>query len=210
MPLRERLTEKKKMQLISLMDVVFILLIFFLVSIFFASLPNEERKLPVPTPKNKPGYAQVLIQLIDDEKFFYVDPFTTEDLVKKITEIDRKTYLSPRQRLQEKKKLLLKTATYKYEAALGGANLLYRKLSLLINYANEHPEEKYFVMVRCPDDLEYGRIIEIINLLSKTKYKNIQYGLVGGTIDDIKNCKSIEKKIVSDALGRRKNVVITF
>ena len=204
-------SEKRKLQLISLMDVVFILLIFFLVSIFFASMPNEERKLPVPTPKNKPGYAQVLVQLIDDQKFFYIDPLITQDLVKKITEIDRMTFLPAAERLRRKKRLLLKTGTFRYsDPSRPGVNQLKQKINRLISLANQNPQARYFVMIRCPDNLEYSRVIQIIQQLSKAKYANIQYGLVGGTIDDIRNCKSIEKKIVTEEMGRRRNVVITF
>jgi len=207
----QRESEKRKLQLISLMDVVFILLLFFLVSVFFASMPNEERKLPVPTPKNEPGYAQVLIQLIDDKKFFYVDPLITKDLVKKITEIDRMTYLSPAERLKRKKELLLRTCTFTYtDPKMPNVNRLRVKINQLIDLANKSPQARYFVMIRCPDNLEYASVIQIIQQLSKAKYGNIQYGLVGGTIDDIRKSRSIEKKIVQEEAGRRRNVVITF
>lgn len=201
---------QKKLQLIALMDVVFILLIFFLVSIFFASLPNEERKLPVPTPKNEPGYAQVLIQLIDNEKFFYVDPLITESLVRKISEVDKQS-MSPAKKLETKKKILLKSCTYRYsDPRHPGVNNLDAKINSLLELANKNPQSRYFVLVRCPDDLEYGRVIKIIEKISHTKYSNVQYGLVRGTIDDIRNSKSIEKKITSEAAGQRKNIVIAF
>lgn len=200
----------KKMQLISLMDVVFILLIFFLVSIFFASLPNEERRLFIPTPQNKPGYAQVLIQLIDENSFLYIDPFVTEKLVKEITQIDKKTYMSFAQRLQQKKELIIKKNTFPIIAKSGGGNFLKTKLMALVSQADAHPEEKYFAMIRCPDELPYAAVIDVVEILSKAKYKNIQYGCVGGTVEDIRNSKSIEKKMVREGGVLRKNVVIQF
>jgi biopolymer transport protein ExbD len=198
------------MQLISLMDVVFILLIFFLVSIFFASLPNEERKLLVPTPKNEEGYAQVLIQLVDDRRFFYVDPSITQGLVNEITQVDRLSGLSRNQKLQRKKEILFRRCLFTASDEEEYRKLLEERISGLLQLANSHPEQNYFVMIRCPDDIEYARVIEIIQMLTGSKFRNIQYGLVGGTLEDIRNSKSIRKQIVEDELGRRRNVIIEF
>lgn len=191
------------------MDVVFILLIFFLVSIFFASLPNEERKLFIPTPKNEPGYAQVLIQLIDENSFLYIDPFVTEQLVNDITQIDNKPNLSRQQRLQEKKDLLIRKNTFPVMSD-DLVNNLKLKLQTLVDHADNHPEEKYFAIIRCPDDLTYSSVIEVIQILTKAKYKNIQYGCVGGTVLDIQNCTSIEKTLAREEGSTRRNVVIQF
>ncbi|HDL18589.1 MAG TPA: hypothetical protein ENH29_06005 [Bacteroidetes bacterium] len=210
MAFRKENSTNKKMQLISLMDVVFILLIFFLVSIFFASLPNEERRIFIPTPKNEPGYAQVLIQLIDENSFLYIDPFVTEKLVKEITQIDKKTFMSVAQRLQQKKELIITKNTYPIISQDGSGNFLKAKLMTLVTQADAHPEEKYFAMIRCPDELPYAVVIDVVEILSRTKYKNIQYGCVGGTIDDIRNSKSIEKKMVREGSVLRRNVVIQF
>ena len=210
MPFKSKIERKKKMQLISLMDVVFILLIFFLVSIFFASLPNEERKLFIPTPKNEPGYAQVLVQLVDENSFFYIDPLITEQLVRDITQIDNQTFKSASQRLQQKKQLIIQKNTYERFNAVDGVNNLNQKLNNLVTHANNHPEEKYFVMIRCPDDMPYSSVIDVIQILSKTNYKNIEYGCVGGTIQDIQNSPSIEKRLVREGTALRRNVVIEF
>ncbi len=201
---------QKKLQLISLMDVVFLLLLFFLVTVFFSSMPNEERKLFVPTPKNEPGYAQVLVQLIDDKSFFYIDPLVTEQLVREITEIDGRTYMSAAQRLSAKKELLLRKNVFPTTGAGNTANSLQQKLGALVQAANNHPEEKYFVIIRCPDDIPYAAVIEVIQILSRARYKNIQYGCLGGTIADIQNSKSIEKRLVNEDGAVRRNVVIQF
>ncbi len=199
----------RKMQLISLMDVVFILLIFFLVSIFFASLPNEERKLFIPTPKNEPGYAQVLIQLIDENSFLYIDPSVTEQLVNEITQIDNRSNLSRQQRLQQKKELIIGRNTFPI-ISNGIVNNLEAKLGALVNHADSHPEEKYFAIIRCPDDLTYSSVIEVVQILTRTKYKNVQYGCIGGTIQDIWNSTSIEKVLSKEEGSTRRNVVIQF
>jgi len=208
--LQNRSRVPKKLQLISLMDVVFLLLLFFLVSVFFSSMPNEERKLFVPTPKNEPGYAQVLVQLIDDNSFFYIDPSMTEQLVREITEIDGRTYMSAAQRLSEKKQLLLQRNVFALTSKGSIVNNLRPKLETLVQTANNHPEEKYFVIIRCPDDIPYAAVIDVIQILSRARYKNIQYGCLGGTIADIQNSKSIEKKLVNEDGAIRRNVVIQF
>lgn len=198
------------MGLISLMDVVFILLIFFLVSVFFASLPNEERKLFIPTPKNEAGSAQVLIQLVDENTFFYIDPQVTEKLVVDITGIDSRTGLSDSRRLSLKKDILMRQCTFPLQNPNTGRNNLLQKVNGLVTYANTHPEEEFFVVIRCPGALPYSRVIEIIQVLSKSSYKNIQYGCVGGDVDDIRNCRRIEKRLVSEQGQIRKNVIIEF
>jgi len=197
--------ENKRLTLTSLMDVVFILLIFFLVSVFFASLPNEERKLFIPTPKNEAGSAQVLIQLVDDNNYFYIDPLVTEGLVNDITAIDNRSGLSSSAKLAAKKNLLIRKCLFSMDDP---QNNLFEKLNKLLNHANTHPEEEYFVIIRCPGELPYSKVIDIIQVLSKSEYQNIQYGCVGGTLDDIRNSKRIEKQLVREEGQLRKNVVI--
>ena len=209
MSFKIRSTDSKKIQLISLMDCVFILLLFFLVSIFFASLPNEERKLFVPTPKNEPGNAQVLIQLIDDQSFFYIDPFMTEQLVRDITAIDNRGS-NAGARLRAKKDMITRNNTFQMTNSDGSVNNLQTKIENLVQHANSHPEEKYFAIIRCPDDISYASVIDVIQLLSGTKYGNIQYGCVGGTIDDIRNSRRIERQNVREEGAIRRNVVIQF
>lgn len=196
--------DKRKLNLISLMDVVFILLIFFLVSVFFASLPNEERKLFIPTPKNEAGSAQVLIQLIDDESYFYIDPLMTESLVNDIAAIDRGG-LSTSAKLAAKKNLLMRRCKFKMDDP---QNNLFDKLAKLVDHANTHPEEEYFVIIRCPGNLPYSKVIDVIQVLANSTYQNIQYGCVGGTIDDIRNSSRIEMFTVREEGQLRKNVVI--
>ena len=209
MSFKVRSTESRKMQLISLMDCVFILLLFFLVSIFFAALPNEERKLFVPTPKNEPGNAQVLVQLIDEGSFFYIDPFVTEQLVRDITAIDNRG-LGAAASLRAKKNLIIENNSYPMLSSDESVNNLEQKIGTLVNHANSHPEEKYFVIIRCPDDVPYSLVIDVIQLLSGTQYNNIQYGCVGGTIDDIRNSRRIERQNVREEGAIRRNVVIQF
>ncbi|RKY77298.1 hypothetical protein DRQ07_08950 [candidate division KSB1 bacterium] len=89
--------------------------------------------------------------------------------------------------------------------------MFYLKLRNLVNRADRNPDHNYFVMIRCPDNLPYTDVIEIISRLTKSKYNNISYGCISGSINDIKNCKSIKTVTENDSYGnRRNNIQIDF
>ena len=200
---------KRKLQLISLIDMVFILLVFFLVTIFVVREPREEMKLTVPTPENKPGRAQILIQLLPSGEFFMIDESAMKIVERVFQDVDNKFgYLSPHN-LQEKKK----NETYRALAQrfTYPAKQLSRRLQLLINRANSHPNEKYFVLIRCPNEVPYARVINLIEKLSLSQYSNIIYGCVGGSLEQIKNCKQIRIVSEKDERGiKRDNLWISF
>jgi len=193
--------KKEKIELVSLIDLLFILLVFFLVTSFVVRLPLQERNISIPTPENKPGRAQIVIQLIDNNFIFWID----EDASSKVKEIEnRMGYLSRETLNREIVKRLLKSYTI-------SKNLFYLKLRNLVNRADRNPDHNYFVMIRCPDNLPYTDVIEIISRLTKSKYNNISYGCVNGSINDIKNCKSIKTVTENDSYGnRRNNIQIDF
>ena len=86
-----------------------------------------------------------------------------------------------------------------------------RSMEALVKRADSDPYVSYFVLIRCPNDLPYHRIIHIITKISDTTYRNVKYGCVGGTVEDIQNCKRIATVVERDAKGRRrKNIRIDF
>ncbi|RKY75482.1 hypothetical protein DRQ07_11835, partial [candidate division KSB1 bacterium] len=110
--------KKEKIELVSLIDLLFILLVFFLVTSFVVRLPLQERNISIPTPENKPGRAQIVIQLIDNNFIFWID----EDASSKVKEIEnRMGYLSRETLNREIVKRLLKSYTI-------SKNLFYLKL----------------------------------------------------------------------------------
>ena len=174
-------TEKRKMQLISLMDMAFILLLFFLVTVFIAHPSQQEQKLYVPTPENVRGRAQIMIQLLPDNQFVWIDESSTAI----VESIQRDFgYLAPSTLKAKIIDDLLRRNTLE-------SRRLRNRLERLVKQADKDPNAEYFVLIRCPDEIAYFRVVDIIKRLSDCKYHNIKYGCVGGTIDQIRNCKQI-------------------
>ncbi|MCD6117322.1 biopolymer transporter ExbD [bacterium] len=192
--------KKEKIELISLIDVLFILLVFFLVTSFVIRLPLQERNISIPTPEQKSGRAQIVIQLTDGNSVFWLDE-NASFVVKDIE--NRMGYMSRDKLNKYIVNKLIKDFTMPWPE-------FEKKLNGLIQRADRSPGHEYFVMIRCPDYLPYIDVVNIIARL-KTQYSNINYGCVSGTIDDIKSCRSIRTVTEIDKRGRRrKNIQIDF
>ncbi|GBD93595.1 biopolymer transport protein ExbD/TolR [bacterium BMS3Abin05] len=199
----------KKVQLISLIDMIFILLVFFMVTVTVVRLTIKEQKLPVPTPVSEPGRAQIVIQLLDNGNFLWIDDRATSLISKKMESVEKKfSYLSPselnKKKTREALKVLINRNIYRGEQ-------LDNQLSKLVKKSDSDPSSQYFVMLRSPDKIPYYKIIHIIQKLSDAKYQNILYGCVGGSIEDIKKSKNVKVIIERDKNGRRReNLQINF
>ena len=192
---------KERVELVSLIDMIFILLVFFLVTSFVIRLPFQERGLSVPTPENTMGRAQIMVQLLDERTVFWLDENASE-LVGNIEETYG--YLSAGRLRNRILSELINTNVMTYESFLG-------ELDRLRGRANSDPNARYFVLIRCPNEIPYSRIIEIIAKISDTSYRNIKYGCVGGTIRDIQECRRIYTVVELDSQGnRRTNIRIDF
>ena len=196
MPFRKQETDKRKMGLISLMDLIFILLIFFLVTNLMTQSAELEQKLYVPSPEDVRGRAQILVQLLEDGTVLWLDENSTRIVESVIRRYGFEHPDSLRRRILN---------TLLRQSIISG-NDLNEKLNRLVNYANSKPNHRYFVLIRCPDMVPYYRTIKIISALAKAKHQNIKYGCVGGTIDQIQNCKNIE--IVKE--HKRRNLWVDF
>jgi biopolymer transport protein ExbD len=180
-------TEKRKMQLVSLIDMAFILLLFFMVTIFVAQLLKQEQKIFVPTPKNEPGRAQIFIQLLEDNNFVWIDKNATNVVERAWNRIENADWywpLSPKQKEKRKTEIALKALLRKNSGAQ-----LESKLKALVTEARE-TGAKYFAIIRCPNDVPYSRVVDIIKILSLAE--TIEYGCIGGTLDQISNCRSVQ------------------
>ncbi len=192
---------KEKIELVSLIDMIFILLVFFLVTSFVIKLNLQERSLYVPTPKNVLGRAQLLIQFVDENRIFWLDE-EASTVVESIEE--NYGYLNDAS-LRDR---ILSNLTSNNIISL---NQMDSKINHLISAANQDPFTNYFILIRCPNELPYFHVIDVIEKLSSTKYRNIKYGCVGGTFDDIRYCKRIYDVVEKDSKGnRRKNLRIDF
>ncbi len=209
MAIKFREEDRRKMELTSLIDMVFILLVFFLVTVTVVQLTVKEQKLPVPTPISEPGRAQILIQLLADGRFLWIDDQATS-IVSRIMDQVEKTfgYLSPRELENKKTHQALRVLLNKN---IFPGDLLESKLDRLISKANKTPSSQYFILLRVPDSVPYYHIIDIIQKLSRAKFHNISYGCVGGSIAQIRNSKNVKVVIEKDKHGRRReNLRIDF
>jgi len=206
MAFKKKNENKRKMALVSLIDMAFILLLFFLVTIFVAQLLKAEQKIYVPTPTNKPGRAQILIQLLDNNNFIWIDQKATEIVGQEWEKLEKQDSfwpLSPQQQDIRKTSIALNALLREHPASQ-----LEEKLNSLVSEVDE-TGAKYFVVIRCPDAIPYSKVVDIIKILSTAA--TIEYGCVGGTIDQIRNCRSV--KIVRERTSKgeeRDNLHIDF
>jgi biopolymer transport protein ExbD len=190
-----------RVELVSLIDMIFILLVFFLVTSFVIHMPLQERGLYIPTPENSLGRAQIVIQLIDENRVFWLDE-TSSSIIEEIE--TSYGYLSSDKLRDRVLNRLFRENTLSFDEAR-------QRISRLNRQANQNPSAKYFVMIRSPNGIPFYMVMEIIANLSDTRYRNIRYGCVGGTFDDIKDCDRIFTVVEKDSGGRqRKNIRIDF
>ena len=192
---------KQSIELVSLIDMIFILLVFFLVTSFVIRMPLQERGLFLPTPKNTLGRAQIVLQMIDEEQAFWLDE-SVSSIVESVEQ--NYGYLSQERLKSIIFEQLIDDCTHNEEDILS-------KLYDLRDKADARPREKYFVLIRCPNEIPYYRVLDFIAILSDSKYRNIKYGCTAGTLDQIQNCKRIYTVVERDQNGkRRKNLRIDF
>jgi len=188
---------------------IFILLVFFMVTVTVVRLTVKEQKLPVPTPISERGRAQIVIQLLNNGDFLWIDDRATALISKVMDKIEKKfSYMSPAKLNQTKTKRALDVLLKKN---IFPGNQMKAKLDQLLKKANSDPSSNYFVLLRSPDEIPYYKIIDIIQKFNSAKYQNILYGCVGGTLNDIKNSKNVRVVIERDRNGRRReNLQIDF
>ena len=209
MAFRTQKDDFRKVQLVSLIDMIFILLVFFMVTVTVVRLTIKEQKLPVPTPVSERGRAQIVIQLLNNGEFLWLDDRATTLISKVMDTIEKRfSYLSPSELNQKKTKEALRILLKKN---IFPGDQMEEKLNQLLKKANSDPSSNYFVLLRSPDEIPYYKIINIIQKFNSAKYQNILYGCVGGTLNDIKNSKNVKVVIERDRNGRRReNLQIDF
>ncbi|MFQ5708983.1 MAG: biopolymer transporter ExbD [bacterium] len=176
MAFRRFRSSKRKIQLISLIDLIFILLLFFIVTSVLVKISKGESKIFIPTPKNEPGEAQVLIQILDRERFLWID-YTAIDT------LNRYRYLlSDRADSRAKLDLIAKKMTIDGES-------LTQRLKSLKRHLLRKRTDAYFVIIRCPNRLPYYLPLKIIEQL--VGIPNLEYGCVSGTIEEMRNSENI-------------------
>lgn len=180
---------------------IFILLVFFLVTSYVIRMPLQEHTLYIPTPENELGRAQILIQLIDESSVLWLD----ESVSGRVESIENELgFLSPdrlRQRILDE--IISENRMTFTELKI--------RLDRLCERAESDPYQRFFLLIRSPDSMPYFRIIELISQLSYSDFRNIKYGCVGGTLEEIKNCRRVSTVYERDSEGRRrKNIRFDF
>jgi biopolymer transport protein ExbD len=201
MSFKEKKRPKERVELISFFDMFFILFVFFLVTSFAARMPMKEHTLFIPTPENTMGRAQILVQFIDETNVFWLD----ESVSSLVTEIEENYgYLSSTRLRDRILEVLFNQNVFTLPE-------LDAKLSELKLRANQNPDAEFFLLIRCPNEIPYYRVLDIITNISETTFPNIEYGCIGGTFSEIRQCRRIYTVMEIDEEGnRRKNICIDF
>jgi biopolymer transport protein ExbD len=157
------------------MDMIFNLLLFYLVTSYMATNAKVEKRFIFPTPKTDLGTAEIFIQWIDDHTVFWIDQGASGDIQRIL---DQNSYLAPQDQSRAAIGLLK-------ERNLLDLDRLRKNLHALVQTADSNPGKKYFVLLRCPNEIPFFEVMDVVAELSDAKFGNIEYGTVGGTIGDM-------------------------
>lgn len=177
MAFKKKPVDNRKIQMISLIDLIFILLLFFIITSVMVNLTRGESKLYIPTPKNEPGEAQILIQIIDENRYLWLD-HTAIDTLYEYSEA-----LPNPKDVRAKIDLLVEKMTLDQDA-------LFARLEELLESSNSATKKDYFVLIRCPNALPYHYAISIVERLADNPY--FEYGCLAGSLDDMRASKTLK------------------
>jgi len=181
MALRSSFIRREKVELISLIDMIFILVVFFLLTNFVIKMPIQERRLGIPTPKNERGTAQILIQIMDRDRVFWLDESDYGFIRQTHNE---NSFRSASRRRDIILRQLVQRNTY-------NTVRLNQRFEQLREMVKTKPNALYFIMIRCPNEIPYHRVVDIITHITEIEEGNLKYGCIGGTMDDILSCREI-------------------
>ncbi|MFQ5602804.1 MAG: biopolymer transporter ExbD [bacterium] len=176
MAFKKLFIENRKVPMVSLIDLIFILLLFFITTSVMINLSKGEARLNIPTPINEPGEAQILIQIIDKDHYFWLD----------YTAIDTLHYYSymlpdpndPAAKIQ----LLLDKMTISKDE-------LVARLKNLFEFSKKFRNKEHFILIRCPNVYPFYYATNIIEYLIDNPF--FEYGCVPGDIEDILASKKV-------------------
>lgn len=201
MAFKVRKKPNEQLELVSLIDMILILLVFFLVTSYVMQLKFQEEGLYVPTPENTRGRAQIVLQLMENGAFFWLDEKVSEEVQRLRATFG---FLPEPDRSRSVVAELTKTHVF-------GQDRLAAKLAELKKRAQDHPEGTFFILIRCPNALPYARVIDVIADLTDAGLPNLRYGCVGGEMGELQSLRRIEVRSVRDESGAiRENITLDF
>ena len=175
MAFRSRIGGSKEVQLVSFMDMIFNLLLFFLVASYIAANSKVEKRFVFPTPKNELGTAEVFIQWIDERTVFWIDQDASVEVQRVLNEY---SYLAP----GEQSRTVV--GIFQERSRLDAVGLI-KRLQSFVQTADSNPGKKYFVLLRCPNQIPYSVVLDAVARLAEARYSNVEYGTAGGTLDQL-------------------------
>lgn len=187
--------EKEKVELVSLIDMIFILLVFFLVTSIVTKGPLMEQGVYIPTPKLDRGRAQIFLQIMKENEYLWIDESATAD-IDRYQRIYSGWGKSDREVTTDMLQQLMVSSAYRLNTSG-----LSEKIGILLNRAKRSPSDQFFIVIRSPNDMPFTKVMNLIALFGDTP--NIRYGLVGGELNDLKN-------IYTKQDGSRDNIYIDF
>ncbi len=200
--------KKKAVGLMSLVDVVFLLLVFFLVVSIFVNSEQNEFAVRVGTPEEIEGEANILIQVTADGNFFFIDDTYFREienfLKRQVYTPSRWRGKSLRWRASELKKVLKAMGKGETRYGSGSArktiprslrpldktgikNRIYEKVKKVDDdNSGKKMVSNYFVLVRCPAGAPYGDALTVIDAIRQAGpgAQYFQYGISGGSLAD--------------------------
>lgn len=177
MPFKHGFLDRKKYGLTPLIDMVFLLLIFFLVTSYVGTGVISEQKLLVPTPIQKEGEMNILIQLYKsnngDLRCYYID-YTINQVYRRIVEGREYRFgtLSTDPKVVTDR--VFQVIKLDYDLSI---NALKSRLQELTSSTTS-----LFIGVRCPYDVPYFEAVEITSIIPTTSRYGwpIRYGFIEG------------------------------
>ena len=158
----------RRIDLIPLMDMAFILLVFFAINMYSQAGERSEVRVSIVVPELSVSKVQVLVQIVSPDLVYWWDS-TAVGAVEQAFARGR----SPSNVL----------FTRKYRKTMQQA--LDRFLAV-VSAANASPGEEFQILVRCPGDVPYEVPLKFVQLASLTKWGNVRVGLVGGSSEELR------------------------
>lgn len=179
---------QKKPGLIPLVDVIFLLLIFFLVASFVRTGARKEQKLTIPTPVQKEGAMDILVQLFKTQHGELRAYFISSE----INEVYRRIYQGLDERFPTITDDQIELTKNVFEVVRSDYNLSTSRLKERLAKLKSS-KTPVFIGIRCPYDVPYFKVIELkstIPLVSQYKWP-IRYGFIEGDEASLFNARII-------------------
>lgn len=174
--------QHRKPQLHSLIDMAFLLLLFFATLMIFISQAGHEQIISLNTPENKEGEAQIVIQIIDENTFWFLGDWAREEAIKVLALSLNQDYA----------RQLIYNEVFQNKNCKCNFYQLQRHIKGIKEKALQDQTQNYFILIRCPNHLPYEIVIKIIQEISGLE--NLKYGCVGGSPEELQNAKFFSKR----------------